>query len=60
MENWLKEKIIETFQANPLSTMMEISILDLTEYTVTLTMQINKEIQSSRKQKFSTDDSVYW
>ena len=47
MENWLKEKIIEIFQANPLSTMMEISILDLTEYTVTLTMQINKEIHTN-------------
>ena len=47
MDLWLIEQIKEIFQANPLSAMMEISILDLKENSVTLTMPISKEIHTN-------------
>jgi uncharacterized protein (TIGR00369 family) len=47
MELWLIDQIKEIFQANPLSAMMEISILDLQENSVTLTMPISKEIHTN-------------
>lgn len=47
MENWLIGKIEAIFRANPLSTMMDISIVDLQENAVTLTMPVSKEIHTN-------------
>ena len=47
MESWLVERIEEIFHANPLSTMMDITILDLNNNSVTLTMPIGKEIHTN-------------
>jgi uncharacterized protein (TIGR00369 family) len=47
MEVWLIDRIKEIFRANPLSSMMEIAILDLNENAVTLTMPIGKEIHTN-------------
>jgi 1,4-dihydroxy-2-naphthoyl-CoA hydrolase len=47
VENWLKERVVQIFTDNPLSSMMEIQITSLTEGEVTLTMPVAKEIHTN-------------
>jgi len=47
MELWLKKRVEEIFQDNPLSSMMEIHIATLEEGEVTLAMPVASEIHTN-------------